>query len=80
MVVDHVPTTAFAAEGYTSFPGTTISVPVPNHLDSASGRGLEALPKVSDHAVLTIVVVNYWSFRTCLWLPIVHYCPRCPMP
>ena len=47
-------------------------------LDSASDR-LETSPTVSDHTVLTIVVANYWSFRVCLWPPIVHYRPR-PMP
>ena len=37
------------------------SVPVPKQLSSASGRGLETQPTVSDNSVLTIVVANYWS-------------------
>ena len=40
-------------------------------LDSASDH-LETSPTVSDYTVLTIVVANYWSFRVCLWPPIVH--------
>ena len=70
--VDHAPTTAvFATDAYTlppSSPGPPISsssVPVvsgsmPVQLGSesqaASDRGIETLPTVSDHAMLTIVV------------------------
>ena len=46
---DHAPTTAFATEAYTLSPGPLISVPVPKQLGSASGRGLETPPTVSDH-------------------------------
>ena len=66
--VDHAPTTAFASEAYTLFSGPPISmlvsgsIPVTKQLGSASGRGLETPPTVSDHAMLTIVVVNYLSF------------------
>jgi hypothetical protein len=81
--VDHAPTIAFATE---VSPGPIISVsrsiPVPTgkQLGSANSPGLGISPTVSDHAVLTIVVANYWLFSTCLWPPIVHYRPRCPMP
>ena len=81
--VGHAPTTVFATEPYTLSPGLPISVPVsgsvpvPKQLGSASGRGSEIPPTVSDYAVLTIVVANYWSFSTC---PVVYYRPRCPMP
>jgi hypothetical protein len=51
--VDHAPTTDALS------PGPPISVPVPKQLDSASGRGLETQPTVSDQAVLMIVVANY---------------------
>ena len=68
--VDHAPTTAFTAEAYTLSPGPLMSaVPVPKQLGSASGQGLETPPTVSDHAVLTIVVANYWTFSTRLWPP-----------
>ena len=56
--VDHAPATAFATEAYRLSPGAPISVPLPKQLGSASGRGLETPPTVSDHAVLTIVVAN----------------------
>ena len=55
--VDHAPTT----EAYTLSPDPSFSVlvagsiPVPG---SASGRGLEIPPTVSDHAVPMIVVAN----------------------
>ena len=75
--VAHAPT-AFATEAYT--PGTPVIVPIPKQLGSASGRGLEIQPIVSDHAILTIVAANYWSFSTRLWLPIDHHRSRCPMP
>jgi hypothetical protein len=48
-------------EAYTLSPGHPISVPVsgsipvPKRLSSASHRGLESPPTVSDHVVLTIV-------------------------
>ena len=81
--VDHAPTMAFTTEAYTLSPGPPISVPVsrsitpvPKQLPSASGTVLET---VSDNAVLTIDVANYWSFSTRLWPPIVHLRPRCPM-
>ena len=67
--VDHAPTTAFAAEAYTLSPSSPVSVPVPKQLGSPSGQGLENPPTVSDHAVLTIVVANYWTFRARLWPP-----------
>ena len=69
--VDYAPTSAFATEAYTPPPGPPFSVPVselipvPNQLGSASGRGLENPPAVSDRAVLMIVVAKYWSFRIC---------------
>ena len=66
---DYASTTAFATEAYTLSPGPPTSVLVPKQLGSASGQGLEIPPTVSDHAVLTIVVANYWSFSTCLWSP-----------
>ena len=75
--VDHTLTT----EAYTLSPGPPFSVPVSGLLSvpgPASGRGLETPPTVSDHAVLTIIVANYWSFSTCLW-PLVHQCPHCPV-
>ena len=81
--IGHAPTTgtAFATEAYTlSPPGRPISVSVSKQLISATDRGLETPPTVSDHAVLTIVVANYWLFSTCLWPPIVYYCPRCLIP
>ena len=81
--VDHTPTTEFAAEACTLSSGPPISVPVlpvPKQLGSASGRGLESPPAVSDHAMLMIIIANYWSFSTCLWPPIVHYHPHYPMP
>ena len=74
--IDHVlPATTFATltEAHKLTPGLPISVPVselipvPNQLGSAGGRGLETPPTVSDHAVLTIVIANYWSSSTCLW-------------
>ena len=76
--VDQAPTTAFATEAYTLSPGPPISVPMHEQLGSTSGRGLETQPTVSDHAVLTIIVANYWLFSTCP-PPIVHY-RRCPIP
>ena len=82
--VDHAPTTAFATEAYTLSPGSPISVPVsgsiPVQFGSASGQGLETPPTVSGHAVHTIFVADYWSFRICLWPPIDCYRPRCLMP
>ena len=79
--VDHAPTMAFTTEAYTLSSGPPISVPVsrsiapvPKRLGSDIGAVLET---VSDNAVLTIVVANYWSFSTRLW-PIVHLRPRCP--
>ena len=84
--VDHAPTTAFATEAYTLPPGPSVSVPVSGsmpvlkQLGSASGRGLETPPTVSDPAVHTIVVANYWSFSACLWPPIDHYHHRCLTP
>ena len=80
--VDHAPTAAFATETCTLSPGSvpvSASMPVSEQLGSASGRDLETPPTVSDHAVLTIVVANYWSFSKCLWPLIVHY-PHCLMP
>jgi hypothetical protein len=62
--VDRAPTTAFAAEVDTLFPGTPISVPVPMQLGSASDRGLETT--VSGQFVFTIAIAiansiaNYW--------------------
>ena len=76
--VDHTPTTTVATEAYT---GPSISapisgmIPMPKQLGSTSGQELETPPTVSDHAVLTIVVANYWPFSTCLYLPVVHYRP-----
>ena len=77
--VDHAPTTTeFATEAYTLSPGPPISVlgsgsePVPKQFGSASGRGFESPSTVSDHAVLAIVIANYWSFSTCLQPPIVR--------
>ena len=86
--VDHAPTTVFATDAYTlaPSPGPLISVPVsgliamPKQVGDASGQGLESPHTVSDHAMLTIVVANNWSFSTCLRPPIVHYRPRCLMP
>ena len=82
--VDHAPTTAFATEAYTPSPGPPISVPVSGsismQLGSASGQGLETPPTVSDHAVHTIVVANYWSFSTCLCPLVDRYHPHCLMP
>ena len=81
--LDHAPTTAFDTEVRTLSP-ISLPVTVSERLGSASGRGLETPPTVSDHwhALPTIVVcvANYCSFSTCLWLPIAHYRPRCPMP
>ena len=58
--VDHAPTTAFATE---LSPGSPISLPVseliPVQLNSASGRGLETPPTVSDYTVHTNIVSNY---------------------
>jgi hypothetical protein len=59
--VDHAPTAAFATEAYALSQGPPISVPVPKQLGSANGRGLDTQPTVSDNALLTIVVTNYWS-------------------
>ena len=84
--VDHAPTTAFATEAYTPSRGPPTSVPlsgsilVPERLGSTSSQRSEIPPTVSDHAVFTIIVVNYWSFSTSLWPPIVHYRLHCPMP
>ena len=78
---DHNPT---ATEAYTLSSGPAVTVSVPKRLDSAGGGGteIEIQSTVSDHAVLMIVLLltNYSSFSTCLWPPIVHYRPRCPMP
>ena len=52
------PTTVFVAESYTPSPDPLISVPVAKRLGSASGRGLETLPTVSEHVVLTTVNAN----------------------
>ena len=77
--VDHAPTITFTSEAY-SPPVPPISVPVselipvPKELNSVSGQRLESPPTVSNHAVLTIVVANYWSFSTCLWPPVVPLC------
>ena len=63
--VDHAPTTAFATET-PSRPSISVPVsdseplPARKQLGSASGRGLESSPTVSDHAVLMIVFANYW--------------------
>ena len=70
--LDRAPTTAFDAEVCSLSP---ISVPVHKQLGSASGRGLETLPIVSDRAMLMIVVANYWSFSTRPWPPIANYRP-----
>ena len=70
--IDRAPT-AIAMNASTS-PGLPILVPGPEELSSASGQGLEVPTTVSDHAVLTIVVTNDWSFRTCLWPSTVHHC------
>jgi hypothetical protein len=84
--VDCAPTTVVATEAYTLSPGPTISmpvsgsIPVSKQLGSVGGRGLETLPSVSDYAVLTIVVANYWTFSACLWPLVVHYRPRRPVP
>ena len=83
--IDHGPTTTVATEAYISSPpGPPISVPiselipVPRQFSSSySGQGLETPPTVSDHAVLTFVVANHWSFSSRLLLPIVYYRPRC---
>ena len=70
--VDHAPTAAIATEECTLSLSPPISMPVPGsivvpeRLGSASGRGLETPPTVSDHAVHMIVVANCWSLRTCL--------------
>ena len=72
--VDHAPTTAFTTEAYALSQHPLISVPVsgptlvPKQLGPTGGRGLETLPTVSDHAVLTIVIADYWLFSIC---------PRC---
>ena len=71
--LDHAPTTAFDTEVCSLSP---ISVPVPKQLGSASGRGLETPPTVSDYVMLMIVIANYWPFSRCLWPPIAaHYRP-----
>ena len=63
--VDHAPTTAFATEVYTLSQDPSNSVPVSGlvpvikQFGSASDRGLETLPTVSVHAMITIVVANY---------------------
>ena len=77
--VDHAPTTVpvFFTEAYPG-PEPPVSVPVPKQLGSASDRGLETPPTVSDHAALTIVVANYWSFSICAWS--VHYPSLCLIP
>ena len=59
--VDHAPTTSFATEAYTLSSDPSFSVLVSGSIPatgSASGRGLETPPTVSDHAVPTIVVAN----------------------
>ena len=61
VVVDHAPTTSFASEACTLSPDPSFSVLVSGSIPapgSASGRGLETPPTVSDHAVATIVVAN----------------------
>ena len=50
--VDHTRTTAFATEAYISV-AISGSIPVHQQPGSASGRGLETPPTVSDHAVHT---------------------------
>ena len=72
--VDHASTTAFTMEANT-VPVSGL-IPVPKQLDSAGSRGLEIPPTVNYHAVLTIVVADYWSLSTCL----VYYRPHCLMP
>ena len=76
--IDRAPT-AIAMNASIS-PGPPILVPGPEQL--ASGQGLEVPTTVSDHVVLSIVVTNDWSFRTCLWPPTVHHClmPQCKHP
>jgi hypothetical protein len=73
---DHAPATPSAR----SVPVSEL-IPVPKQLGSACDQGLETPPTVGDHAV-PVLVANYWSFSTCLWLgvAIVHFRPRCPMP
>ena len=62
--IDHAPSTSFATEADTLSPGPPILVPVSgsmstsNQHGSASDRGLETPPTVSDHSVLKIVVAN----------------------
>ena len=84
--VGHASTTAFATDAYTLSPDPSNSVLVsgsismPKQLVSASGQGSETPPTVCDHAVLIIVVADYWSFSICLWPSIAHYRHRFPMP
>ena len=74
VLVDHAPAPV------SLFPGLPNSVPVsgsipmpgPKQLGSASGGGLETRRTVSGHAVLAIIVADYWSFSTCIQSPIVH--------
>ena len=62
--IDHTPTTAFATEAYTLSPisapvSESGSIPVPKQLDSVpSGQGLETPSTVSDHAVLTMLLIT----------------------
>ena len=65
--------TVYATEADKLSRGPPIPVPVPTQLGSDSGEGLETPPIVSDYAVLTIVVANYWSFSSCLSPLILHY-------
>ena len=77
--VDDAPTAALTTEANT-LALSPILVPVSGSISvhkqpgSAGGRGLETPTTVSDHALLAIVV-NNWSFSTCLWRAIVHCCP-----
>jgi hypothetical protein len=67
--IDNAPTTVFATEAYTESPGSPMPVPSPKQFGSASDQGLETSSTVSDNAMLTIVISNYWSFSTYLWPP-----------
>ena len=59
--VDHAPSTVFATEAYTPSPSPPVSMPIsgsiPVQLGSASDRGLETPPTVSDHAVPRSLIV-----------------------
>ena len=69
--VDHALPAAFAMEAHALSASPSISVPVSKELGSAIGRGLETPPTVSDHAMLLIVLDNYWSFSIRLWHPML---------